>query len=36
MEELLARFPNYAPAGAAQVSPSTMVNTIRAMPVSFR
>ncbi len=36
IEELLARFPNFEPAGYVRVTPSTMVNSIRTMPVTFR
>jgi cytochrome P450 len=36
VEELLARFPNYEVGHDVVVTPSTMVNTIRTMPVTFR
>jgi cytochrome P450 len=36
VEELLARFPNYEVGADVVVTPSTMVNTIRTMPVTFR
>jgi cytochrome P450 len=36
VEELLARFPDYELVGDPVVTPSTMVNSIRRMPVLFR
>jgi cytochrome P450 len=36
IEELLARFPDYGLLGEPEVTPSTMVNSIRRMPVVFR
>lgn len=36
VEELLRRFPDFELAGDISVTPSTMVNSIRSMPVTFR
>jgi cytochrome P450 len=36
IEELLARFPDYELLSEPEVTPSTMVNSIRRMPVVFR
>ena len=36
IEELLARFPDYELLSEPEVTPSTMVNSIRRMPVLFR
>jgi cytochrome P450 len=36
VQELLARFPSFELAGDLTLTPSTMVNSIRSMPVTFR